>query len=161
MSALIVGTIYVASQVYSVMEQKEANYQRRVAAGQQYEAQKRQFEAEQKRADIQNIRGQREQIRAARIAQAQMQNTAAQTGGMGSSALSGGLSSVSSQLSGSLNYTAQIAEQNTAIIGAQMDQASAQLAGASVTSNAAVWGAIGDIAGTIFTGGGGFKKIMS
>lgn len=146
MSALITGTIFVASQVMSVMEQKEANYQRRVAAAREYEAQ-------QKRADIQNIRSTREQIRAAKIAQAQMTNVASQTGGMGGSALAGGTSSISSQLAGSINYTAQIAEQNTAI-------AQAQLAGASVTSNAEVWGAIGNIAGTIFTGGGGMKKIM-
>ena len=146
MSALIVGTIYVASQVMSVMEQKEANYQRRAAADREYQAQ-------QKRADIQNIRTQRENIRAAKIAQAQMTNVAAQTGGMGGSALAGGTSSIASQAMGNVNYTAQIAEQNTAI-------AQAQLAGASVTSNAEVWGAIGNIAGTIFTGGGGFKKVM-
>jgi hypothetical protein len=146
MSALIVGTVFVASQVMSVMEQKEANYQRRAAADREYQAQ-------QKRADIQNVRSTREQIRAAKIAQAQMQNVAAQTGGMGGSALAGGMSSISSQAMGNINYTAQIAEQNTAI-------AQAQLAGASVTSNAEVWGAIGNIAGTIFTGGGGFKKVM-
>lgn len=146
MSALITGTIFVASQVMSVMEQKEANYQRRAAAAQEYAAQ-------QKRADIQNVRSTREQIRAAKIAQAQMTNVASQTGGMGGSALAGGTSSISSQLAGSINYTQQIAEQNTAI-------AQAQLAGASVTSNAEVWGAIGNIAGTIFTGGGGFKKVM-
>jgi hypothetical protein len=119
MSALIVGTIYVASQVMSVMEQKEANYQRRAAADREYQAQ-------QKRADIQNIRTQRENIRAAKIAQAQMTNVAAQTGGMGGSALAGGTSSIASQAMGNVNYTAQIAEQNTAI-------AQAQLAGASVT----------------------------
>jgi len=147
MSALIVGTLYVASQVMQVMEAKDANYQRRAAADREYQAQ-------QKRADVQNVRSQRENIRAAKIAQAQMQNTAAQTGGMGGSALAGGLSSISSQMSSNINYTAQIAEQNTAI-------AQAQLAGASVTSDAEVWGAIGNIAGTIFSGGGGFKKIMS
>lgn len=146
MSALITGTIFVASQVMSVMEQKEANYQRRAAAAQEYAAQ-------QKRADIQNVRSTREQIRAAKIAQAQMANIASQTGGMGGSALAGGTSSIASQAMGNINYTAQIAEQNTAI-------AQAQLAGASVTSNAEVWGAIGNIAGTIFTGGGGFKKVM-
>lgn len=146
MSALITATVFVGAQVMSVMEQKEANYQRRAAAAQEYAAQ-------QKRADIQNVRSQREQIRAAKIAQAQMQNVASQTGGMGGSALAGGLSSIASQTNSNINYTAQIAEQNTAI-------ATAQLAGASVTSNAEVWGAIGNIAGTIFTGGGGMKKIM-
>jgi multidrug efflux pump subunit AcrA (membrane-fusion protein) len=147
MAGIILGTIYVASQVMSVMEQKKANYQRRVAAQKEYDA-------AQKRADIQNVRSTRENIRAAKIAQAQMQNTAAQTGGMGGSALAGGMSSISSQVSSNINYTSQIAQQNTAI-------ASAQLEGASVTSNAEVWGAIGNIAGTIFQGTGGFKKMMS
>jgi len=147
MAGIILGTIYVASQVMSVMEQKKANSQRRVAAQKEYDA-------AQKRADIQNVRSTRENIRAAKIAQAQMQNTAAQTGGMGGSALAGGMSSISSQVSSNINYTSQIAQQNTAI-------ASAQLEGASVTSNAEVWGAIGNIAGTIFQGTGGFKKMMS
>lgn len=148
MSALITAAVvFTGAQVMSVMEQKEANYQRRYAAAQEYAAQ-------QKRADIQNVRSQREQIRAAKIAQAQMQNVAAQTGGMGGSALSGGMSSIASQTSSNINYMSQIAEQNTAI-------ATAQLQGASVTSNAEVWGAVGSIAGTIFGDLGGTKKLFS
>jgi len=148
MTGLVTAAVITAgATVMNVLESKEANYQRRAAATREYQAQ-------QKRADIQNVRSTREQIRAAKIAQAQMQNVASQTGGMGGSALAGGLSSISSQMSSNINYTAQIAEQNTAI-------ATAQLQGASVTSNAEVWGAIGSISGTIFGDLGGTKKLFS
>lgn len=148
MTGVVTALVVTAgATVMSAMEAKEANYQRRAAAS-------REYEASQKRADIQNVRSQREQIRAAKIAQAQMMNVASQTGGMGGSALAGGMSSISSQSMSNINYTAQIAEQNTAI-------ATAQLQGASVTSNAEVWGAIGQLSGTMFSDLGGFKKIMS
>jgi len=64
------------------------------------EAQEEQYQAESRKAEIQNIRSVRQQIREARMAQASMTNVAAQTGGMGSSALAGGTSSVGAQLAG-------------------------------------------------------------
>ena len=84
-----------------------------------------------------------------------MANIAAQTGGMGSSALAGGLGSIGSQASSNLSYMSQIAEANTAIGGAQLEGARAQSAGAAkiavAQSNAAVWGAVGQLSGTIFS----------
>jgi hypothetical protein len=81
---------------------------------------------------------------------------------MGSSALAGGLGSVGSQAAGNLSYMSEIAEANTAIGGAQLEGARASAAGAAkiaiAQSNAAAWGAVGQLSGTIFSGAGGFKS---
>lgn len=146
MTGLVTAAVVAATATtVGVMQQKEANYQQRVAASQQYEAQ-------QKKADIQNVREVRQQIRASRIAAAQMQNVGAQVGASGSSALAGGVSSIGSQTVGNINYMAQVAQQNTAIN-------TAQLQSAMVTSDAAVWGAVGSLAGTIFSDMGGFRAL--
>jgi hypothetical protein len=141
----IAAAVTATATVAGVLEQKEANYQQRVAAG-------KQFEAQQKKADVQNVRDVRQQIRASRIATGQMQNVGAQVGATGGSALAGGVSSIGSQTVSNINYMAQIAQQNTAINAAQLE-------GASVTSNAAVWGAVGSLSGTIFSDMGGFKTL--
>jgi hypothetical protein len=122
-----------AATVASVDQQRQAG-----------KRQQRAFEAEQKKAEIQNVRSVRSQIRQARLAQSQMSNVAAQTGGLFGSGLAGGTSSVASQTAGNINYMSQIAEQNTAIGQAQLGAAKAQ-------SNAAIYGQIGSLAGTIFS----------
>ena len=115
-------------------------YQQEKAAS----AQKRQYRAEQRKAEIENVYKVRQQIRQARLAQSAMVNQAALSGGMGGSGLAGGLSSVGSQLAGNLSYMSDIAKENTAIGGAAIDAASAQ-------SKAAVYGQVGQLAGTIFS----------
>jgi hypothetical protein len=130
-STVLMG-IAAAGTVASIDQQKKAG-----------RAQQRAFEAEQKKAEIQNVRAVRSQIRQARLAQSQMSNVAAQTGGMFGSGLAGGTASIASQTAGNINYMSQIAEQNTAI-------GNAQLASAKAQSNAAIYGQIGSMAGTIF-----------
>ena len=125
--------VMAAGTVASVDQQRQAG-----------KRQERAFQAEQKKAEIQNVRAVRSQIRQARLAQSQMQNVAAQTGGMFGSGLAGGTASIASQTAGNINYMSQIAEQNTAI-------GSAQLASAKAQSNAAIYGQIGSLAGTIFS----------
>lgn len=91
----------------------------------QNELMRQQAEAERKKANIQNIQAVRSKIRAQRIAAGRMVNVGAQTGGMGSSALAGGVSSLSSQVIGGIGYMQQIAAQNTAIGQAAVGAASA------------------------------------
>ncbi len=105
------------------------------------EAQEEQYQAESRKAEIQNIRSVRQQIREARMAQASMTNVAAQTGGMGSSALAGGTSSVGAQLAGNLSYMSDIADQNTAITNAAISATQWQ-------TTATIFGAIKSVAGT-------------
>ena len=104
------------------------------------QAQKEQYQAESRKAEVQNIRSVRQQIREARMTQASMTNVAAQTGGMGGSALAGGLSSVGSQLAGNLNYMSDIADQNTAITNAAISASQYQ-------TSATIFGQIGSFAG--------------
>jgi hypothetical protein len=90
-----------------------------------------------------------------------MTNTAAQTGGMGSSALAGGTSSVGAQLSSNLSYMQDVARENTAISNAQIASAGFEGQAARARGQAAVYGAIGDISGTIFGAKGGWSKVIS
>jgi hypothetical protein len=130
----IAAGVAVGSQVGSVVQQQKAA-----------KAQEAAFRADQRRAEVQNVRAVRQQIRQARLAQGQMSNVAAQTGGLFGTGLAGGTSSVGSQLAGNLSYMSDIAQENTAIASAQMSSARAM-------SNAQLYGAVGNIAGTIFQG---------
>ena len=145
LTSIAIGAIAVSgtATLASIQQQRKAG---RAAASQ--------YAAEQRKAEIQNIRSVRQQIREARIAQASMTNTAALTGGTGGSGLAGGIGSVGSQLSGNINYMQQIAEQNTAI-------GAAAAAGAQAQSNAAIYGSIGQLGGTIFSAMGGVKALQT
>lgn len=103
------------------------------------QAQEEQYRAEQRKAEVQNVRNVRQQIREARLTQASMTNVAAQTGGMGGSALAGGTASVGSQLAGNLGYMSDIAAENTAITNAAISASQWQ-------TTATIFGQIGSAA---------------
>lgn len=105
-------------------------------------AAEKQARAEQRRAEIQNVRSTRQAIREARLAQGSLVSQGALSGTMGSSGLAGGLSSVSAQLGGNLNYIASIAEENTNIFNAT-------IAGAKAATNASIFGQLGSLAGSM------------
>jgi hypothetical protein len=107
-------------------------------------ASRAQYQAEQRKAEIENVYKARQSIRQARLAQSAMTNQAALSGGMGSSGLAGGTSSVGSQLAGNLSYMSAIAEENTNI-------SNFATTGAKASTNAQVWGQVGKLAGTIFS----------
>ena len=129
--AIAATTVLAVGTYKSVQEQKKAR-----------EANERQFQAKERKAEVQNVRSVREQIRATRLAQGQMTNVAAQTGGMGGSGLAGGLSSLGSQQAGNISYMQDIAKENT-------DINTAALQGARAQSNAAIWGTVGSAAGSV------------
>jgi hypothetical protein len=134
-------TAVVATSVYAVGTYKSIQEQKKATA-----ANERQYAAQARKAEVQNVRSVREQIRATRLAQGQMTNIGAQTGGMGSSALAGGLASLGSQQAGNISFMQDIAKENTAIN-------TAALQGARAQSNAAIWGQIGQAASTVATVG--------
>lgn len=108
-------------------------------------AAEQQARAEQRRAEIQNVRSTRQAIREARLAQGSLVSQGALSGTMGSSGLAGGLSSVSAQLGGNLNYIASIAEENTNIFNAT-------IAGARAATNASIFGQVGSLASSGYQG---------
>ena len=138
-TAVVATGIYAVSTYQQIQETKKAR-----------KATERQYAAEKRRAEVQNVRSIREQVRATRLAQGQMTNVGAQTGGMGSSGLAGGLSSLASQQQGNIGFMSDIAEQNTAI-------GEAGLAAAKAQSNAAIWGTVGQAAATV--GSAGLKRM--
>jgi len=142
----ITAAIAAVTSVYSTMQQAKA--QDRAAA-----ASERQFKASEQKADVQNTRSVRQQIRQARLAQASMTNVAAQTGGVGGSGLAGGMSSLGSQSASNIGYMSQIAQANTAYGQAGVESAYAQ-------ADAATWGAIGSLSGTIFNAAGGGPSVQ-
>ena len=121
---------------------------------------RQQYAAESKKAEVQNIRSVRQQIRQSRISQSSMLNVGAQTGGMGGSGLSGGVSSVGSQLGSNLNYMSQIASANTAIggfaLGYNTEMANASMASSRQQLASTQLG----LGMSIFGGMGGYDKIM-
>lgn len=138
-------TAVVATGIYAVSTYKQIDETKKAR-----QATERQYAAEGRRAEVQNVRSIREQVRATRLAQGQMTNQGAQSGGMGGSALAGGLSSLASQQQGNIGFMSDIAEQNTAIGAAGLDAARAQ-------SNAAIWGTVGQVAATV--GSAGLKRM--
>jgi hypothetical protein len=157
----VIGGIAAGAAVGATVGQAQAARQGARAMEESAAQQRVAYQAEQRRAEVQNIRAVRQQIRSARLAQAAMTNVAAQTGGTGSSAVAGGVSSIGSQLTGNINYMAQIAEQNTAIGQAQIASSQAQGQAARAQGRAQVYGAVGDLAGTIFSAKGGWKAVLS
>jgi hypothetical protein len=87
-----------------------------------------------------------------------MQNVGAQTGGMGSSGMFGGVSSVGSQLGSNLGYMSEIASANTAIGGAAMDYSRAMGDASIASSQANQWSSVAGVGATVFGALGGFSK---
>ncbi len=138
----------------------EAQREGAAATRRAQEQARQQYAAESRKAEIQNIRSVRQQVRQSRIAQSSMINVGAQTGGMGGSGLSGGVSSVGSQLGSNLGYMSQIAAANTAIggfaLGYNTEMSNASMA-ASRQQLASTQLGIGM---SIFGGMGGYDKLM-
>lgn len=101
--------------------------------------------AEQRRAEVQNIRNVRQSIREARLAQGALVSQGASAGTLGSSGVAGGMSSVSAQLGGNLNYLSQIAEENTSIFNSSLKASQYQ-------ANAQIFGTISSAAAGAYTG---------
>lgn len=132
--------------------------QQKKAASAQREGQERIFQQEKKKAEVENVRKIRQQIRDQRIAQGSLASQAALTGGVGGSAVAGASASAASQTAGNVSFMQDISEANTNINQIQLDTANRV---SNANSKAATYGAIGEVAGTIFGDLGGFKKIAS
>jgi hypothetical protein len=153
--AVTAAVAAIGTYAYGTSKSIEESKKGREATGRAQEASQQQYVAETKKAEIQNIRSVRQQIRQARVAQSSMTNVGAQTGGMGSSGLAGGVSSVGSQLGSNLGYMSQIASANTEI-GAAAMRYSTEMGNASMAaSRASEYGAIAGLGSTIFGAVGG------
>jgi len=130
----------------------DARISQQRALKQQQASYQKQFQLQQTQANIQQVRATRTAIRQQRLAQAQMLNQAYQTGGAGSSGLSGGIASTVSQTGGRIGELNQTVAMNTKI-------GEAGLQAARYGTDAATYGAIGEITETIFGSVGGYQRI--
>jgi Flp pilus assembly protein TadB len=161
MTAVFTAALAVGTYAYGTYKSIEENKKGRQATERAQAASEREYAAESKKAEIQNLRSVRQQIRQARVAQSTMQNVGAQTGGMGSSGMAGGVASVGSQLGSNLGYMSQIASVNTQIGAAAMDFSRSMGEASMASSRASEYAAVAGVGSTIFGAVGGvgnFRK---
>lgn len=115
---------------------------------------KKQAKEEKKRQELEQRRERLKTIREGRIKRAQTLNTGAQIGATGSSGLSGGLSSTSSQVGTNLGYSTQVEGINDNIYKSSKRIASLQQLG-SISSG------IGSIGGAVFGNAGAISNAFS
>jgi phosphoribosylformylglycinamidine (FGAM) synthase-like enzyme len=108
--------------------------------------QKAAFEAQKRQAEAENVRNIRKAIARQRVAQGSILNQGALGGALGSSAVAGGIGATQSQLAGDVNFA------NTTLAN--------QTASGMNQVRASETAALGQVAGTVFQGAGGFKTIF-
>jgi hypothetical protein len=108
--------------------------------------QKAAFEAQKRQAEAENVRNIRKAIARQRVARGSILNQGALGGALGSSAVAGGIGATQSQLAGDVNF-ANTTLANQTVSGMNQVKASETTA-------------LGQVAGTVFQGVGGFKTIF-
>ena len=142
MSALIAAvTVSAVALVGNVVETRKAG-----------KAQKRAIEVQQRQADIQASRDRYSAIRQARIQRGQVEQAGVSGGVGGSSGVIGAVGGLQSSLASELGTQGQMQQ-----LGARGSMFAQKAADAQ--SNAAIYGAVGGFAGSIFTDLGGFKAL--
>lgn len=106
------------------------------------------------------MRSLRSNLRQARIQSAVVANMGANAGTSGSSGVIGGQGSIQSQSASNVGFFNQTQELNGDIYETQVDQANAAQAYGKAQGSSAMWGAIGNLGGSMFSAGGGFKTIF-
>lgn len=158
--ATVFQAIGAAASVIGFMGQQDARDEQRAANEQMAAERRTQYANEQKRAEIQNVRQIRQQIRQQRAAAASIVGRGATTGTLNSSGVAGGVSSTGSQLAGSLSYSSDIADVNTANAASSQRFASAEQQAGQAAGDYQMWGAVGALGGTIFDKAGGWGTVF-
>jgi hypothetical protein len=156
----IIAGAALGTMAYSANRQRKASKDAAAANDRAVASQERQFAIQRKQADIANARQVRQAVRQARLARAQVINAGAGSGTLGSSGVQGGASSISAQMGSNLSFFSSMHSLNNQAIAEQVIQGRTQ--GDSFRAQAAGQraAAVGQLAGTIFSGAGGFKTIF-
>lgn len=136
----------LAVSAASAYKQHESSQE---AAREQKKAQK----LSQKRADIKAARARYQAIREARIKRAEATVQAEAGGVMDSSGFAGGVGSARTQIAAGVGESLQLQ-------GLAGKESAALQSAADAQSQAATWGAIGGVSGSIFDAAGGYKTIF-
>jgi hypothetical protein len=156
----IVTAVGVGVSVVGKVNERKAQKEQTQAIERQAVEVRRQAELEQRRADIQNARQIRMAMRQARIARASVVNTGANAGTLGSSGVLGGVASIGSQFEANRSFMGQMGQISDATTESQARAGVAVGEQAVAGAEGAAWGALGQLGGTIFEAGGGFKTIF-
>lgn len=144
----------------SAYKQYEAGKDAADATRRQADETRRQGQIAQRQADIQNARQMRAAVRQARIARASVVNTGANAGTLTSSGVTGGVSSIGSQLQSNLTTFNQLDQFNDEAVASQTAAGVAAADATIAKAESAQWGALGQLGGTVFEGAGGYKTIF-
>jgi len=165
--SLVLGGASAYEQHQASKKSAAAQEQAVQAQQQEAQAQQDQLALQRKQADIQNARQLRAAVRQTRIARASIVNAGGNTGTMLSSGVEGGASSVVSQNQANMDYFNSMGDLNNKIIDTQQRQGQAAAAAGQAMGEAAIaqakggeWGAIGSLAGTVFSASGGFTTVF-
>lgn len=155
----VVGLALTAVGTYM---QYEAGEDAKKASSRSAQAQKKSAEAQSRAAEVQAQRERLQQVRQARIAQAQIINTAGVAGmGTGTSGVAGGVASAGTQAAsniGAINVAQSFGAEASKWNTVASEQASKQ---AEAQTNAQMWGAVGGVGTSIFKETGGFGKLKT
>jgi hypothetical protein len=146
--------------VASYIQGQDAAKKQQDAANASAEAQRQQAALQQRQADINNARQIRAAARQSRIAQAVIANTGANAGTSNSTGVVGGMQSVEGQNRANIAFFDQMKTINAGITGTQIAQADANVQMAQGQSDAYQAAALGNLGGTLFKEGNGFKSIF-
>ena len=143
----------------AVMQYSNARDARK--AQEQSAAEQRKARAEQSASQaLQQAQEQRQQIREERVRRAQIMQASQQSGTAGSSAESGALGGMASQLGSNIGFNRSIAASGQAITGFNQAAADYTTSSQRSTQSANMWGNVGSIGVNMFNSAGGFKTMF-
>lgn len=157
----IIAGIGLGISAIGAIGQMSAQSNAKDAAARQAAAQQEQARLEQQKADIANTRNLRTAVRQARIARGSVINQGANAGTSTSSGVVGGAGSVVSQNASNTSFFNTNSALNSQITETQITQGQAAAEAGSAQGEAATFGALGSLGGTVFHEAGGFKTIFS
>lgn len=162
--AIVAAVVGVAAGIGGAVMQAKAAKQQKKAMQRSQDAQLEQNRIEQARANVQAQRERVQQVREARIRRASVISSAGNAGvgvGTGTSGLSGATSSIQSQLGQNLGTLGQMQSFGEQLSVANQKEAQAQsdyiTAGAQGQMWQSIFGAVGQVANTASSFGGGLK----
>jgi len=160
MEAAVFQAIGAAVSVASFIGQQEAREEQQSSRQEQKDAERERAVLEKKRADIKNVHAIRQTIRENYRTKAAIVARGATTGTSQSSGVQGGTASSGSQMAGNLGYMSDIADIDTGVMGTAEKYAGASAAYGEASGDYQMYGALGNIGGTIFDKAGGWGSVF-
>lgn len=155
------GAIALGTSLYSAFKQNQGAQDLAANAAAQAQLTRQQLELQKQQSEVENIRKVRAQVRQARLTRSAIVQSAANTGTSLSTGAIGAAGSVGTKLAGELDYFGGTAERQAKGLDLQVESGNLSARAGQIQGDMAQWGAIGGLAGTIFSEGfGGYKELF-